>query len=56
MKVGLIGAGNMARALARGWGEPVLCADPARDRAKALQSDWWAYHMSPTYLGSLKDL
>jgi pyrroline-5-carboxylate reductase len=36
MKVGLIGAGNMARALARGWGEPVLCADPARERAKAL--------------------
>jgi pyrroline-5-carboxylate reductase len=36
MKVGLIGAGNMARALARGWGEPVLCADPAVDRAKAL--------------------
>src|ERR1700761_3211281 len=36
MKIGLIGAGNMARAMARGWGEPVLCADPARERAKAL--------------------
>ncbi len=36
MKVGLIGAGNMARAMARGWGEPVLCADPVGERAKAL--------------------
>ncbi|HXP28348.1 MAG TPA: NAD(P)-binding domain-containing protein, partial [Solirubrobacteraceae bacterium] len=36
MKIGLIGAGNMARAMARGWGEPVLCADPVSERAKAL--------------------
>jgi pyrroline-5-carboxylate reductase len=36
MKVGLIGAGNMARAMARGWGEPVLCTDPVGERAKAL--------------------
>jgi pyrroline-5-carboxylate reductase len=36
MKIGLIGAGNMARAMARGWGEPVLCADPVAERAKAL--------------------
>ena len=36
MKVGLIGAGNMARALARGWGEPIVCFDPARQRARAL--------------------
>jgi pyrroline-5-carboxylate reductase len=36
MQVGLIGAGNMARALARGWGKPILCADPATDRARAL--------------------
>ena len=26
----------MARALARGWGEPVLCADPLAERAQAL--------------------
>ncbi len=26
----------MARALARGWQEPVLCADPARERAQEL--------------------
>jgi pyrroline-5-carboxylate reductase len=36
MQVGLIGAGNMARALARGWGKPILCADPVSERAQAL--------------------
>lgn len=36
MKIGLIGAGNMARAMARGWGEPVLCADPVAGRAREL--------------------
>lgn len=36
MRVGLIGAGNMARALARGWGEPVLCSDGGSGRAQAL--------------------
>jgi pyrroline-5-carboxylate reductase len=36
MKVGLIGAGNMARAMARGWGEPVLASDAGSGRAQAL--------------------
>jgi pyrroline-5-carboxylate reductase len=36
MKVGLIGAGNMARALARGWGDPVLCSDSGSGRAQTL--------------------
>ena len=36
MKVGLIGSGNMARAMARGWGEPVLCTDSGSGRAQAL--------------------
>jgi pyrroline-5-carboxylate reductase len=36
MQVGLIGAGNMARALALGWGEPVLCSDGGSGRARAL--------------------
>jgi len=36
VKIGLIGAGNMAGALARGWGEPVLVADLDRDKAVAL--------------------
>ncbi len=30
MRIGLIGCGNMARALALGWDEPVVCADPIR--------------------------
>ena len=36
MQVGLIGSGNMARALARGWGEPVLCSDGGSGRARDL--------------------
>jgi pyrroline-5-carboxylate reductase len=36
MNIGLIGCGNMARAMARGWGRPVLCFDPVSDRAEAL--------------------
>ena len=39
MQVGLIGAGNMARALARGWGEPVLCSDAGSGRAAALAGE-----------------
>ena len=36
MQVGFIGAGNMASALARGWGEPVLASDSGSGRAQAL--------------------
>jgi pyrroline-5-carboxylate reductase len=36
MVVGLVGSGNMATALARGWGEPVLCTDVVEERATAL--------------------
>jgi pyrroline-5-carboxylate reductase len=39
MQIGLIGAGNMARALARGWGRPVLCSDPLAERAAALVAE-----------------
>jgi pyrroline-5-carboxylate reductase len=39
MRVGLIGAGNMARAMARGWGDPVLCSDSGSGRAAALASE-----------------
>lgn len=35
-RLGLIGAGNMARALARGMGEPVVAFDPLPGRAQAL--------------------
>jgi pyrroline-5-carboxylate reductase len=37
--VGLIGAGNMARALARGWGEPILCTDSGSGRAAELAAE-----------------
>ena len=36
MQVGLIGAGNMGGALARGWAEPILVADADAARAEAL--------------------
>jgi pyrroline-5-carboxylate reductase len=39
MQVGFIGSGNMARALAIGWGEPVLCTDSGSGRAAALAAD-----------------
>src|ERR1039458_4372184 len=39
MQIGLIGCGNMARAVARGWGRPLLCADPVADRASALVAE-----------------
>jgi pyrroline-5-carboxylate reductase len=39
MRVGFIGAGNMARALARGWGDPVLCTDSGSGRAQALADE-----------------
>jgi len=39
MRVGLIGAGNMARAMARGWGDPVLACDAGSGRARALAEE-----------------
>ena len=36
MQVGFIGSGNMASALARGWGDPVLCTDSGSGRAARL--------------------
>src|SRR5207247_1638467 len=36
MRIGLIGAGNMASALARGLGEPVVVSDVDRSRAETL--------------------
>lgn len=39
MQIGLIGAGNMARGLARGWGRPVVCTDVLADRARALADE-----------------
>jgi pyrroline-5-carboxylate reductase len=39
MQIGLIGCGNMARALARGWGSPVVCSDPVAERARSLAAE-----------------
>ena len=39
MRVGFIGAGNMARALARGLGEPALFTDAGSGRATALAQE-----------------
>jgi pyrroline-5-carboxylate reductase len=39
VKVGLIGAGNMATALARGLGEPVLVSDVDSERAQRLAAE-----------------
>ncbi len=39
MRAGFIGSGNMARAIARGWGEPVLCSDGGSRRAEALAAE-----------------
>jgi pyrroline-5-carboxylate reductase len=39
MRVGLIGAGNMASALARGWGDPVLCTDAVPGKTEALVAE-----------------
>jgi pyrroline-5-carboxylate reductase len=46
MNVGLIGCGNMARAMARGWGRPVLCFDPVSDRAEALVAELGGEHLA----------
>jgi pyrroline-5-carboxylate reductase len=39
MQVGYIGSGNMASAMARGWGDPVLATDSGSGRAAALAAE-----------------
>lgn len=39
MQIGLVGAGNMARAMARGWGDPVLCTDGGSGRGQELAAE-----------------
>jgi pyrroline-5-carboxylate reductase len=39
MQIGLVGSGNMARGLARGWDQPVLCTDVDAERARALAEE-----------------
>ena len=39
MRVGFIGSGNMAQALARGWGEPALFTDSGSGRSQRLAAE-----------------
>jgi pyrroline-5-carboxylate reductase len=39
MVVGLVGSGNIARALARGWGDPVFATDAGSGRAAQLAAE-----------------
>ncbi len=39
MTIGIVGAGNMAAALARGWGDPILVSDHGSGRAAALAAE-----------------
>jgi pyrroline-5-carboxylate reductase len=56
MRVGFIGAGNMARALARGWGDPVLCSDSGSGRAAALAAELGGCAVSNVEVAEQADL
>jgi pyrroline-5-carboxylate reductase len=56
MRIGLIGSGNMARAMARGWGEPVLCSDGGSGRASALVQELGGEVLSNRELAERTDL
>src|SRR6202012_5428456 len=56
MKVGLIGAGNMARAMGRGWGDPVLASDSGSGRAQALVDELGGRAASNTEVAREADL
>ena len=56
MQVGLIGAGNMARALARGWDEPVLASDAGSGRAAALADELGGEAVSSAEVAQRADL
>ncbi|MGC9222037.1 MAG: pyrroline-5-carboxylate reductase family protein, partial [Solirubrobacteraceae bacterium] len=46
MQIGIIGAGNMGRALARGWGEPILLTDSGSGRAEKLAAEIGGKHVA----------
>jgi pyrroline-5-carboxylate reductase len=56
MQVGFIGAGNMARAMARGFGDPVLCSDGGSGRAAALAQELGGRAASNIEVASEADL
>ena len=56
MQVGFIGSGNMAGAIARGWGEPVLCSDSGSGRARALVEELGGEALSNREVAERADL
>jgi pyrroline-5-carboxylate reductase len=56
VQIGLIGAGNMARALARGLGLPVLAADHGSGRAAALAAELGGRAASPAEVAAEADV
>jgi pyrroline-5-carboxylate reductase len=56
MQVGLIGAGNMARALARGWGDPVFVSDSGSGRAQELADELGGEALSSREVAERSDL
>jgi pyrroline-5-carboxylate reductase len=56
MKLGLIGAGNMASALARGIGEPVLVHDIDAAKAEQLAAELGGQAVGPTQLANVADV
>lgn len=56
MQVGLVGAGNMARAMARGWGDPVLCSDSGSGRAQKIVDELGGEVVSNRELADRADL
>jgi pyrroline-5-carboxylate reductase len=56
VRIGLIGAGNMARALALGWGEPVLVSDSGSGRAAKLAAETGGEALSSAELAARADV
>ncbi len=56
MQVGLIGAGNMARALARGWGRPVLVSDSGSGNAQKLVDELGGERLSNVEVAERADI
>ena len=56
MQVGLIGSGNMARALARGWGRPVLASDSGSGRAQAIVDEVGGERLSNAEVAARADV
>jgi pyrroline-5-carboxylate reductase len=56
VKLGLIGAGNMASALARGIGEPVLVHDIDADKAESLAAELGGAAVDPERLADEADV